>query len=97
MIHDVSLKNRSDERELMLEGESEEARVVLRELIYIIRKSRIASKKFKRPMQFQTTFDADRAAKVRELKQLLGVSSMQSVVERCIDLVYDQRTPLKRT
>lgn len=79
----------------MLKNESEAGKNKLRELINIIRKARIASKRFARPMVFQTTFNPEQAAKIKELKQLLGVSSMQRVIEVCVELVYDQKTPLK--
>jgi glutamine synthetase adenylyltransferase len=96
LIHDASLKAREDVRDAMMVNETEEAKAVLRELIHIIRKSRVASKKMARPMVFQHTFDPQRAANIRELKSLLGVSSLKGVIEKCVDLVYDQCTPLKK-
>lgn len=95
MIHDVALKPREDVREHMLRDEPEIAKPKLRELILIIRRAKERSEHLVRPLTMQVKLSAERVVKVRELKQLLGVSSQDAVIQKCIDIIYDQKTPLK--
>lgn len=66
------------------------------QLIQIIYRARMATKNSpNKPMKMQLEFSVERTKKIRQLKALLGVSSLSSVIDRCIDKVYDQSTPIK--
>ncbi len=98
LIHDMGLKNRADVREALIKDEPEAAKPKLLELAGIIVRARMhmATNRIARPLTLQVNLSAERADKLRELKQLLGVSSQDAVINACIDIVYKQKTPLRK-
>ena len=92
LVHNAALKKSQRDREAELEGHTEQQKEKLRELITVIRKSRIASKQFSRPLTMQITFDAGMAVKVRQLKKLVGASSLEQTIIRCINYCYTVNT-----
>lgn len=89
LIHTASLKKTKD-RELEYAGHTETQIEKLRELVYIIRRARIMSKHLHRnkPMTLHVELTAEQAHTLRELKGLLGASSIQQTIVRCINLSY---------
>ena len=68
----------------------------LEQLVTIIYRARIACKGVEKPMQINHKLNMSRSRKLRELKVLLGVSSLNAALDKCIDVIYDQLTPLKK-
>lgn len=48
-------------------------------------------------MLIQHKLNVERGRKLRELKTLLGKSSLMAALEECVDLVYAQATQLNKT
>ncbi len=92
LIHTAALKGSVTKREAEYAGHTEAQKAKLRELVTIIRKARVQSKYMRRPMVVQHTFSPERATKFRELKRLLGASSLAQTLDRCVDTVYSYHT-----
>lgn len=74
-----------------------EQRGKLLQLIELIARAKAATKGMERPMMVQQKFNKERSRKLRELKHLLGQSSIQATLEACVDRIYDQCTQLKKS
>ncbi len=61
------------------------------QLTGLIHKARHATANSERPMQMQHKFTKTRSRKIRELKFLLGCSSLTATLDSCIDIVYAQQ------
>ncbi len=90
LVHNTALKKSPNERRKELEGHTEAQTKKLEELVYVIRRSRLLSRYMRRPMTLQVTLSPENAQKFRQLKKMLGASSYEQTVYRCINLVYTQ-------
>ena len=88
LIHTAALNKNVTAREALLADHTEEQKIRLRELILVIRKSRTASKFMRRPMVLQLTLDPEQASQLRQLKKLIGASSLSQTVTRSLSIVY---------
>lgn len=98
-IHAVALKPRARREALVIEhveGDSTK-QAKLEQLVEIIAKARAATRKTEKPLMIQHKFNIERGRKLRELKTLLGKSSLMAALEDCVDRVYAQATQLNNT
>lgn len=68
----------------------------LRELAELIRKAKAATHNMQRPIVVHHKLDVARSKKLKDLKFLLGQSSITNTVDVCIDTMYAQLTQLKK-
>jgi hypothetical protein len=68
----------------------------LRELVEIIYRARMATRNTVKPLQISHKLNMERSKKLRELKHLMGQSSITATIDACIDAVYNQANQLKQ-
>ncbi len=90
LIHDLALK-KTAEREKLLSRLPEAQQPRIKELVDIIRRARVASKDYKRPLTMQLVLDAGTASKLRRLKRALGAKSLQQTLIHSILVVYNEK------
>lgn len=96
-IHTVALKKRSFHEGLVHENTTNpEQRQKLLQLINIIVTARAATKALAKPMVVQHKFNTERARKLRELKTLVGASSIEATLNALVDKVYDQYVQIRK-
>ena len=91
LIHSAALCGEKKRQEL-LHGHTEEQKQKLLELILIIRRARVATKYMRRPLKIQIELSAEDASKLRQLKRVLGCSSLQKTVVRSISMVAHEKS-----
>ena len=98
-IHTVALKPRARREHLIIEHVEgdEERQSKLTQLTEVIARARAATRSVEKPMLIQHKLNVERGRKLRELKTLLGKSSLMAALEECVDLVYAQATQLNKT
>lgn len=97
-IHAVALRPVAQREPAVMEHtQNLEQRGKLLQLIELIARAKAATKGMERPMMVQQKFNKERSRKLRELKHLLGQSSIQATLEACVDRIYDQCTQLKKS
>lgn len=96
-VHTVALKNPANWDVALREDHSPEQVAKLQELVRLIAKARKATAHMERPMMVQHKFNKDRSLKLKELKYLLGKSSIANTLDALVDTVYAQCTQLKPT
>lgn len=95
-IHTVALKKPSIREHMIREHTNlADCQHKLTTLVELIAKARAATKGMEKPMMVQHKFNTERSRKLKELKYLLGRSSIASTLDACVDLLHDQCTQLK--
>jgi hypothetical protein len=92
LIHSIAVHKNKEERNRMMQGHSERQKIKIIELVDIIRRARISSRQFKRPMTLQLILDAETATMLRQLKRMLGAKSLSQALFRCIRSSYDKNS-----
>lgn len=97
-IHSIALRPLAERGPAVVEHTSNpDQQAKLSQLIDLIAKARAATKGMEKPMMVQHKFNKERSRKLKELKHLLGCSSIHATLERCVDTIYDQCTQLKKS
>lgn len=96
-IHTLSLKDPSTWKFSINEHTScLKQRDKLEMLVGLIYKARTATRNTKKPIQVSHKLTLDRSSKLRDLKMLVGASSLTSTLDYCIDEIHRQLTQLKK-
>ena len=94
LIHDLALKAPTT-REVLLRTSSEGSDAMysrLASLVGIIVRAKAATKHLARPLQIQHKFSTDRGQKLKELKVLIGKTSIGATLDALVDTLYSQLT-----
>lgn len=92
LIHTVALRPRSRWRQELAPHHNEEQLAKLMQLVDIIAKAKAATRGLKRPLVVQHKFSTERGIKLKELKYLLGCSSLTSTLDKLVDVLHSQLT-----
>lgn len=97
MIHTLALRanNEQWQHPLIEHTDSVQKRYKLNTLIGLIHKARMATSNTVKPIQLSQKLDIERSKKLRELKFLLGRSSISATLDACIDSAYSAASGLK--
>lgn len=95
LIHTVALRNHATWETSLGTDHTPEQTKKLHELVTIIARARAATRNTTKPLQIQHKFNTSRGVKLKELKILLGKSSLAATLDAMVDLVYSQCTQLK--
>jgi hypothetical protein len=95
LIHAAALKRMLDWN-TVLPSKNPQRHGKLTDLTMIIWRARMACKDIDKPMLIQTKLSTERGQKLRKLKTMLGCSSINATLDKCIDVMYDQLTPRKK-